>query len=109
MDVWLPSAITGNQSNSVLQNAQIEQVSDRVESKQGDARNLPFPDAVVDAVVSNFVVHELRTPAERQQMMREIARMLKPGGHVTPCRLHLYQRMCCRSEDARRERGSSAG
>lgn len=82
MDVWLPSAITGDQSNSVLQNAQIEQLSDRVQIQKGDARDLPFPDSVFDAVVSNFVVHELRTPEERRQMMREIARVLKPGGHV---------------------------
>jgi ubiquinone/menaquinone biosynthesis C-methylase UbiE len=82
MDIWLQSAITGNRSNSVLQNARVEHVSDRVEIKEGDARNLPFADATFDAVVSNFVVHELRSPEERQTMMREIARVLKPGGHV---------------------------
>lgn len=82
MDIWLRSAITGNRSNSVLENARVEQVSDRVETREGDARSLPFPNASFDVVVSNFVVHELRTRQERQKMMQEIVRVLKPAGRV---------------------------
>jgi len=32
--------------------------------------------------VSSFVVHGLRIPEGRRQVMREIAGVLKPGGHV---------------------------
>jgi len=35
-----------------------------------------------DVVVSNFVVHELKSRADRQQMMCEVARVLKHGGRV---------------------------
>lgn len=50
--------------------------------REGDARRLPFPDATFDVVVSNFVVHEVDTPQEREQMMREMVRVLRPGGRL---------------------------
>ncbi len=81
-DVWNRGAITGNRADSVLENATIEGVRDRVEVKEGDARKLPFADGAFDAVVSNFVVHELKNRADRERMMREMARVLKPGGRV---------------------------
>ena len=56
--------------------------TDRVEVKQGDARKLPFADQTFDVVVSNFVVHEMKTKADRETMMHEIARVLKPGRRV---------------------------
>jgi arsenite methyltransferase len=82
VDVWNPGAITGNRAAAVLQNAWREGVSDRAEAKAGDARQLPFPDNSFDVVVSNFVVHEMNTAAERQKMMQEMVRVLKPGGRL---------------------------
>jgi arsenite methyltransferase len=82
VDVWQRGAINGNRADSVLENAQIEHVSDRVEIKEGDARELPFANETFDVVVSNFVVHEMNTRQERETMMREVARVLKPGGRV---------------------------
>jgi arsenite methyltransferase len=82
VDVWIPTAITGNTADSVLQNARIEGVDDRVEVTRGDARELPFPDASFDVVVSNFVVHELKSRRGRERMMSEAARVLKPGGRI---------------------------
>jgi len=40
VDVWHPAALTGNRADSVLQNARIEGVGDRVEVRPGDARAL---------------------------------------------------------------------
>lgn len=82
IDVWDHSALTGNRPETVLQNAQIEGVGDRVDVQHGDARQIPFPDGSFDVVLSNFVVHELRTRQDRERMMRELARVLKPGGRV---------------------------
>jgi SAM-dependent methyltransferase len=82
VDLWVPAALTGNRSEAVLENARLEGVSDRVETKHGDVRHLPFAGASFDVVVSNFVVHELNTRAEREQMLREIVRVLKPGGRL---------------------------
>ena len=66
----------------MLENAKREAVEHKVQVKEGDARALPFADSSFELVVSNFVVHEMKTREERKQMMREIARVLKPGGHV---------------------------
>lgn len=47
----------------------------------GDA--LPYPDGSFDRVLSAFMLHHLE-PAEKPAMLREIVRVLRPGG-----RLHL--------------------
>jgi SAM-dependent methyltransferase len=82
LDVWHRSALSGNRADSVLENATIEGVQDRVQVKEGDARDLPFADSTFDVVVSNFVVHEMKNRLDRELMMRETARVLKPGGRV---------------------------
>jgi ubiquinone/menaquinone biosynthesis C-methylase UbiE len=58
-------------------------VLDRVEVKEGDVRQLPFADGSFDIAVSNFVLHEANNRAEREQMLREIVRVLKPGGRLS--------------------------
>lgn len=80
LDRWVPAALTGNRSQAVLDNARLEGVLGRVGVTEGDIRQLPFEDCYFDIVVSNFVVHEVKTAAEREQMLREIVRVLKPGG-----------------------------
>ena len=42
-------------------NAKIEGVADHIAFQKGDAAKLDFPDETFDAVVSNFVFHEVRT------------------------------------------------
>ncbi len=42
-----------------------------------DAQDLPFPDASFDAVVANHMLYHV---ADRAQTIREIARVLRPGG-----------------------------
>jgi ubiquinone/menaquinone biosynthesis C-methylase UbiE len=82
LDRWISGALTGNRPEAALHNARSEGVSDRVDVKEGDARRLPFADASFDVAVSNFVVHEVDTRTEREQMLREIVRVLKPGGRL---------------------------
>lgn len=82
VDRWVRGALRGNGVEAVLRNAEAEKVGARVEVREGDARYLPFPDATFDVVVSNFVVHEVDTPQEREQMMREMVRVLRPGGRL---------------------------
>src|SRR2546428_11968017 len=48
-----------------------------IEFRQGDAQNLPFPDASVDRVVASFALLHLANP---ERAMTEAARVLKPGG-----------------------------
>jgi arsenite methyltransferase len=82
LDKWVRGALTGNGTEAVLRNAEAEGVIARIEVREGDARRLPFPDAAFDVVVSNFVVHEVDTLQEREQMMSEMMRVLTPGGRL---------------------------
>lgn len=61
-------------------NARIEAVSDRTVFQKGDAANLDFPNAYFDAVISNFVFHEVRSQPDKLALIREALRVLKPGG-----------------------------
>src|SRR5262249_8709207 len=49
----------------------------RIEFRQGDAQNLPFPDASFDRVAANFALLHLANP---ERACAEAARVLKPGG-----------------------------
>ena len=82
LDRWLAGALTGNRPEAVLDNARLEGALDRVEVKEGDVRQLPFADASFDVILSNFVVHEVNNRAEREQMLREMVRVVKPGGRL---------------------------
>jgi len=82
VDRWLAGALSGNRAEAVLENARREGVLDRVAVKEGDIRQLPFADSSFDVVLSNFVVHEVNNTAEREQMLREMLRVLRPGGRV---------------------------
>ena len=82
IDIWSQADQANNNSAATLANARLEQVADRVEIQDADARSLPFPDNSFDVVVSSFVIHNLNRPADREQVIREIARVLKPGGQL---------------------------
>ena len=58
-------------------NAKAEGVT-RISFRQGDATHLDFPDESFDAVVSNYVYHNI--PGDRQRYLLETLRTLKKGG-----------------------------
>jgi arsenite methyltransferase len=82
VDVWLPHAVTGNRLEAVLLNAELEGVADRVEVQTGDVRELPFGTDAFDVVLSNFALHEMNTAADRERMLHEMVRVLRPGGRL---------------------------
>jgi ubiquinone/menaquinone biosynthesis C-methylase UbiE len=53
---------------------------DNVEFRLGEIVHLPVADASVDAVISNCVIN---LSADKAQVWREIARVLKPGGRAS--------------------------
>lgn len=54
-------------------------VAGRVELRAGEASSLPLADAEVDAALAHMVLHYLPGPAEA---LREMARIVRPGGAV---------------------------
>ena len=62
------------------QNAQATQVENRVRFQQGDAARLDFADNTFDGAISNLTFHEVRSVADKREVVREALRVVKPGG-----------------------------
>ena len=62
------------------ENAKIEGVVDNVVFKKATASNLPFKDGEFDAIMSNFVYHEVRDIKDKTRLIRESFRVLRKGG-----------------------------
>ena len=60
-------------------NARSEGVSEQCRFLHGDARKLDFPDETFDAVVSNYVYHNING-SDKQELLLESLRVLKKGG-----------------------------
>ncbi|MFW9990362.1 MAG: class I SAM-dependent methyltransferase [Candidatus Odinarchaeota archaeon] len=61
-------------------NARIEEVADRVIFQKVNASNMPFKDNEFDAIVSNFVYHEVNNIKDKKRLIIESFRVLKKGG-----------------------------
>ena len=82
IDVWSQRDQADNRPEHATRNAQLEGVADRVSVRDGDARKLEFADGAFDVVVSSFALHNIAASGEREQAVREIVRVLRPGGRV---------------------------
>jgi SAM-dependent methyltransferase len=82
IDLWAAKDQSGNTPEATLANAAVEGVADRVEVKTGDITKLPFADASFDAVISMIVIHNIPSRQARDEALRELVRVLKPGGRM---------------------------
>lgn len=82
VDVWSGSDLSGNTADQALENAKLERVVEKVKFRDADARELPFPDAEFDVVLSSWALHNISVAAGRDKAIREIVRVLKPGGWI---------------------------
>lgn len=82
VDLWAAKDLSDNNPNATLANAAAEGVADRVAVETGDITKLPYADGSFDAIISITVIHNIPKRAGRDQALRELARVLKPGGRV---------------------------
>src|SRR5262249_23382781 len=60
----------------------VDAASASIQLDRGFSDALPYPDASFDRVFSCFMFHHLGDEAEKRQTMREIRRVLRPGGRL---------------------------
>ena len=77
IDYW--GAAYGYGQAMCEKNAKSEGVAARCRFQHGDANKLDFPDESFDAVVSNYVYHNVMG-ADKRALLRETLRVLKKGG-----------------------------
>jgi SAM-dependent methyltransferase len=82
VDLWQTEDQSGNCVERTLENAEREGVRDRVELHTGDMRKMPFADATFDAITASWSIHNIYDAAGRADALREVVRVLKPGGKV---------------------------
>jgi arsenite methyltransferase len=82
VDLWQQQDQSNNNSAGTLENAAIEGVTERIEVKTADMRQLPFPDNFFDVIVSSWAVHNLEAESDRHKALDEMIRVLKPNGTV---------------------------
>jgi len=67
-------------------NAAAEEVTDRIEFiefREADARNMPFANRTFDVMLSSGALHHIsHNPADHEHAVREMVRVLKPGGQI---------------------------
>lgn len=80
IDLWQVQDQSGNALAATQKNAVAEGVS--VELHTADMRKLPFADGSFEVVVSSLAIHNVPDAEGRAQAVKEIARVLKPGGRV---------------------------
>jgi ubiquinone/menaquinone biosynthesis C-methylase UbiE len=72
--------VSGKSPDTALKNAQIEGVADRVNFRYGNALKIPYQDKTFDVVTMGSVLHELHSEKDKTKALREIYRVLRPGG-----------------------------
>jgi len=82
IDTWNSFDLSGNSPDAAKANVKIEGVADKVRIENGDAQKLVYPDNHYDVVVSNLVLHNIPEQDARAQAVREMLRVLKPGGKL---------------------------
>ena len=78
IDYW--GAVWDYSKDLCEKNARSEGVGDRCAFQRGDANRLDFEDETFDAVISNYVYHNITNAPDKHALLRESLRVLKKGG-----------------------------
>jgi len=82
IDIWQTQDLSNNAITLTQRNAILEGVKDKILLRSEDARKMTFDDDSFDVVFSNLCIHNMPKPEDRRKAIREIVRVLKPGGQA---------------------------
>ncbi len=102
IDIYSKLAISGNDLDTVQNNAIVEKVEEKTTFQYGSAINIPFEKNSFDIVNVSSVLHEIHNPIGQVKAMQELYRVLKPGGYLylsewnrTSWQLIAFSGLCC--------------
>ncbi len=72
--------VSGNSPDQAQANAKIEGVNNIVEFQYGNVLEIPHPNNTFDIVTAGSVLHEIKGDENKLKAVKEIIRVLKPGG-----------------------------
>lgn len=78
MDIF--EGVSGKSPDTATNNAKAEGVGGKVNFRYGNALKLPFESETFDLVSMGSVLHELHSDKDKDEALREVYRVLKPGG-----------------------------
>lgn len=81
IDIWTEYS-GGHHAEAFLSNAELAGVGDRVSLENEDVRKLPYKDGAFDTIISGLTMHHLPPGPSTQNALREMLRVLKPGGQM---------------------------
>lgn len=82
IDIYNVNAISGNSLATVTRNAELEGVSDKTAFQYGSATEIPFEDNKFHIVNLSSVLHEVHNYEDKEKVMKEIHRVLRPKGFL---------------------------
>ena len=80
IDLWSNVDMGGNSAAATQHNLDLEGVSSICTLVSQPAQEMPFPDATFDVILSNLCLHNIYDSPTRRKSLRQIVRVLKPGG-----------------------------
>jgi ubiquinone/menaquinone biosynthesis C-methylase UbiE len=82
IDLWRSGDQSGNSLAAAEANAALNGTDDRLTFDTGDMTRLPYPDATFALVTASLSLHNINTSEGRRAAIREIVRVLAPGGRI---------------------------
>ncbi|WP_051669447.1 class I SAM-dependent methyltransferase [Bryobacter aggregatus] len=82
VDIWSQEELSENSKEAAVENARLEQVSERIQFEDGDVRALGFRSHSFDKIVSSLCLHAIASRNDRNQAIANLIKLLKPGGEI---------------------------
>lgn len=82
LDLWRNEDLSGNNETATLENIRLAKLETKVKLVTADMTKMPFPDHCFDVVVAANAIHNIADKEDRELVIREVDRVLKPGGKV---------------------------
>jgi arsenite methyltransferase len=80
IDVWSNVDMGGNSAEATMKNLRMEGVDSRCRLESVPAQEMTFANGAFDVVLSNLCLHNIEPLQAREEALRQIIRVLRPGG-----------------------------